>query len=171
MGDLRCLDDTGDFATIKRYNRPALLTLQAKDHRQTVLLSGVNDDGTVTLVGGDGTRDVDRQRLLKLWTGRFKVIWRSDAGVALIQPGSVGGAVVWLRKRLMQIDGKNPDSQVGKPSPVYDDALGQRLKAFQKSHGLKADGIAGPRTQMMLNGAVPSPGAPSLKPAKPSEKK
>ncbi|AWN17314.1 ExeA family protein [Salinisphaera sp. LB1] len=171
VGDLRCLDDTGDFATIKRYNRPALLTLQEKDHRQTVLLSRINDDGTVTLVGGEGTRDVDRQLLLKLWTGRFRVIWRSDAGVGLIQPGSVGSAVVWLRKRLMQIDGKHPDSQVGPPSPVYDDALGKRLKAFQKSHGLKPDGIAGPRTQMMLNGAVPSPGAPSLTPTKSSDKK
>lgn len=171
VGDLRCLDDTGDFATVKRYNRPALLILQQHNHRQTVLLNAINDDGTVTLVGGDGTRDVDRERLRKLWTGRFKVIWRSDAGVALIQPGSVGSAVVWLRKRLLQIDGKNADNQVGKPSPVYDAALGQRLKAFQESHGLKADGIAGPRTQMMLNGAVPSPGAPSLIPAKSSEKK
>ncbi|KEZ79022.1 ExeA family protein [Salinisphaera hydrothermalis] len=171
VGDLRCLDDTGDFATVRRYNRPALLILNEKNHHQTVLLSGVNKDGTVTLVGGDGTRDVDRDRLLKLWTGRFEVVWRSDAGVALIQPGSVGNAVVWLRKRLMQIDGKNPDNQVGKPSPVYDDALGKRLKAFQKSHNLKPDGIAGPRTQMMLNGAVPSPGAPSLTPVKPSEKK
>lgn len=170
IGNLRCLDDTGEFATLKRYNRPALLTLQEKNHRQTVLLNALNNDGTATLVGGKGTRDVKRQRLLKLWTGRFKVVWRSDAGVKLIEPGSVGSAVVWLRKRLMQIDGKNSDNQAASLSSVYDEALGQRLKAFQKSHGLKADGIAGPRTQMMLNGAVPSPGVPSLRPVKHSEK-
>lgn len=172
VGDLRCLADTGDFATLKRYNRPALLVLEQDDKRQTVLLNGINEDsGTVTLVGGDGTRDVDGKRLRDLWTGRFRVIWRSDAGVRLIRPGSVGSAVVWLRTRLMQIDGKNPDQQVGKPSPIYDDALGKRLKAFQKSHDLDADGIAGPRTQMMLNGAVPSPGSPSLITQKPPNQK
>lgn len=170
-GDLRCLDDTGDFATLKRYDRPALLMLKEKNQRQTVLLSGVNDNGTVTLVGANATRDVDRQRLLKRWTGRFEVIWRSDAGVKLIQPGSIGSAVVWLRKRFMHIDERNPDKQMGKLSPIYDEALGQRLKTFQKSHGLKADGIAGPRTQIILNGAVPSPGAPSLTPVKHSETK
>ncbi|HET7315522.1 AAA family ATPase [Salinisphaera sp.] len=171
VGDMRCLDDSGDFTTIKRYNRPALLVLEHDDHHQTVLLDAINDDGTVTLIGGDGARKVDQQRLLDLWTGRFKMIWRSDAGVKLIQPGSIGSAVVWLRKRLMRIEGKNPDQQVGKPSPVYDRALGERLRAFQKSHGLEADGIAGPRTQIILNGAVPSPGAPSLTPDKSSEKK
>lgn len=162
VGDLRCLDDTGDVDTIKHYNRPALLILKHDGHQQTVLLTAINDNDTVTLAGGDGTRDLDRQRLHKAWTGRFKMIWRSNIDVNLIQPGSVGDAVVWLRKRLLQIDGKDPEHQVGKPSPVYDHKLGERLKAFQKSHGLDPDGLAGPRTQMMLNGAVASPGAPSL---------
>lgn len=162
VGDLRCLADSGDLKVLERYNRPALLMLERDGRQQTVLLSAVNDK-TVTLVGGQGTRDVARSRLLDAWTGRFEVVWRSDSGVRLIQPGSVGNAVVWLRKRLLQVDGKNPHSQLGKLSPVYDDKLGERLKAFQKSHGLEADGLAGPRTQMMLNGAVPSPGAPSLR--------
>lgn len=171
VGDLRCLEDTGDYATLKRYNRPALLILKHDDHGQTVLLNAINPDGTVTLVGGDGTRDVDHKRLRQVWTGRFKMLWRSHSGVKLIRPGSVGNAVVWLRKRLMQTDGKNPDHHVGKPSPVYDRALGKRLKAFQKAQGLAADGLAGPRTQMLLNSAATSPGTPSLMSAKSSEKK
>ncbi|WP_423824121.1 AAA family ATPase [Salinisphaera sp. SPP-AMP-43] len=162
VGDLRCLADHGDLKVLERYNRPALLMLDRDGQSQTVLLSAVNDK-TVTLVGSQGTRDVARSRLLKSWTGRFEVVWRSDSGVRLIQPGSVGNAVVWLRKRLLQIDGQNPHSQLGKLSPVYDNALGERLRAFQKSHGLEADGLAGPRTQMMLNGAVLSPGSPSLR--------
>lgn len=161
VGDLRCLADNGDFSTVERYNRPALLVLERDDRAQTVLLSSVKGD-TATLVGSEGTREISRARLLELWTGRFQVVWRSDAGVGLIQPGAVGDAVVWLRRRLLQIQGKNPDTQVGRPSPVYDDALEKRLKAFQRAHGLKPDGMAGPRTQMMLNGAVASPGAPSL---------
>ena len=70
----------------------------------------------------------------------------------------------WLRKRLDRIDGQNPETRLGPASPVYDDALERRLRAFQTANGLKVDGIAGPRTQMMLNGAVPSPGSPALTP-------
>lgn len=161
VGDLRCLSDSGDFQTVERYNRPALLVLKRDEGKQTVLLSAV-EDNVLTLVGSEGTRKISRDRLLSLWTGQFQIVWRSDASVGLIQPGGVGDAVVWLRRRLMQIDGENPDAEVGRPSPVYDDALEKRLKAFQRAHDLDADGMAGPRTQMMLNGAVASPGAPSL---------
>lgn len=161
VGDLRCLADKANLATLERYNRPALLVLDRDGGRQTVLLSALEDD-TATLVGAEGTREIKRTRLSKLWTGRFEIIWRSDSRVGLIQPGAVGDAVVWLRRRLLQIDGKNPDAQVGQPSPVYDAELKQRLTTFQSAHALDADGMAGPRTQIMLNGAVPSPGSPSL---------
>lgn len=161
VGDLRCLDDKGDLERLRRYNRPALLTLAHDDKKQTVLLSALGKN-KATLVGGDGTRDVTLDALKAHWTGRFRMVWRADAGVRLIRPGSVGNAVVWLRDRLDRIDGHNPDARAGKSSPVYDHALGNRLKQFQKSHGLTADGIAGPRTQMMLNGSIASPGTPAL---------
>lgn len=101
IGDLRCLADRGNLATLERYNRPALLVIQHGTGLQTVLLSAINKkQKTVTLVGGQGARNVDIQLLKSVWTGRFEMIWRADAGVRLIRPGSVGSAVVWLRKRL-----------------------------------------------------------------------
>lgn len=162
VGDLRCLADRGSFSMIERYNRPALLVLQRGDHRQTVLLSAINGD-MITLVGGNATHQVSRAKLLKHWTGRFEIVWRADSGVRLIEPGAVGNDVVWLRRRLVQTDGKNPDTKLGPQSPVYDDALEVRLKHFQLAHGLRPDGMAGPRTQIMLNDAVSSPGSPRLK--------
>ena len=162
VGDLRCLTDRGSFSMLARFNRPALLTLQRGDKRQTVLLSSI-DGNQVTLMGSNGTHQVPRTRLLKVWNGEFQVVWRSDSGVGLIQPGSVGDAVVWLRRRLAKVDGKHPAARPGPASSIYDDALQARLKQFQQVHGLKADGMAGPRTQMMLNGAVLSPGSPALK--------
>lgn len=163
IGDLRCLADTGDFSIIKRYNRPALLTIQRDGRTHKVLLSSL-EEGDATLVGSDGTRRISQAALKQLWTGEFEVVWRADSGVGLIQPGAVGSAVVWLRKRLDRIDGQNPETRLGPASPVYDDALERRLRAFQTANDLKVDGIAGPRTQMMLNGAVPSPGSPALIP-------
>lgn len=163
IGDLRCLADRGSFAMVERYNRPALLTIRHAGNTRKVLLSAL-DDQHATLVGANGTRRIERTALADLWNGKFEVVWRADSGVGLIQPGAVGSGVKWLRNRLDRIDGKNPEAQLGPPSPIYDDALEQRLKAFQSAHGLEADGMAGPRTQMMLNGAVPSPGSPALKP-------
>ncbi|MES1925484.1 AAA family ATPase [Salinisphaera sp. T31B1] len=163
VGDLRCLADRGSFAMVERYNRPALLTVQREGRRQKVLLSALDGDDA-TLVGSNGTRRISRSDLARVWTGQFEVIWRSDSGVSLIQPGAVGDAVVWLRRRLARAAGQNLDTQLGPPSPIYDDALAARLKAFQLKRGLEPDGMAGPRTQMMLNGAVPSPGSPALKP-------
>ncbi|GAB3685652.1 ExeA family protein [Salinisphaera aquimarina] len=162
VGDLRCLSDRGSFAMVERYNRPALFTIQRDGKRQKVLLSSLDKD-SATLVGGDGTRRVPRAELARLWTGQFEVVWRSDSGVSLIQPGAVGDAVVWLRRRLARADGKNPNTDLGPPSPVYDDRLEAELKHFQLVHGLEPDGMAGPRTQMMLNGAVATPGSPALK--------
>ena len=161
VGDLRRLSDSGSFAMVERYNRPALLTLQREGRRQTVLLSAL-DETHATLVGANGTRRVDRRELAGMWTGDFRIIWRSDSGVGLIQPGAVGDAVVWLRQRLARASGRNPAAELGPPSPVYDDELQAELEAFQLSKGLRADGMAGPRTQIMLNGAVPSPGSPAL---------
>lgn len=169
VGDLRCLADTGTLKTLRLYNRPALIEIKNGDQNQTVLLSALAKN-QATLVGGNGTRDVSLAGLRARWDGRFRVIWRARTSVRLIRPGSVGSAVVWLRQQLDQIDGKNPATQIGKPSPVYDDALGKRLEQFQRTHGLDADGLAGPRTQMMLNGALPSPGTPSLAPAAAKDK-
>lgn len=163
VGDLRCLADSGNFGMIERYNRPALLTIRHEERTHKVLLSSL-DGPNATLVGADGTRRISRAALSRIWNGRFEVVWRADSGVSLIQPGAVGSAVVWLRKRLDRIDGQNPETQLGPASPVYDKALERRLRAFQSANGLEADGMAGPRTQMMLNGAVPSPGSPALKP-------
>ena len=162
VGDLRCLDDAPDLDVVARYNRPALIDLDVNDGTQTVLLTAL-DDAKATIVGSDGTRDIDRGRLESHWAGRARIVWRADAGVRLIRPGSVGSAVVWLRNRLDRIDGQNPEARAGKPSPVYDAALGKRLREFQAASGLDDDGLAGPRTQMMLNGSVATPGTPSLR--------
>jgi len=161
VGDLRCLSDSASFAMVERYNRPALLTLQLDGRRRVVLLSSL-DDGQATLVGADGTRRVPQSQLARAWTGQFEMIWRVDSGVGLVQPGAVGDAVAWLRRRLARAAGRNPEAQLGPQSPVYDDALEEQLKAFQLRHGLEPDGMAGPRTQIMLNGAVTTPGTPAL---------
>lgn len=169
VGDLRCLQGKTDFDTIKAYNQPVLLTLRRDGQKQIVLLYQMIDDDTAVLVGNDDTRKVALDKLLDAWTGQYQMIWRSAANSSLITPGSRGDAVVWLRKILADIesDGDSKEQKKhDKLSPTFDKKLERQLKAFQKSHGLATDGIVGPRTQIMLNAALPSDGMPNLFSAK-----
>lgn len=168
VGDLRCFSGHGTLAVLGRFNRPALLLLEHDGRRQHVMLSQLDKD-SATLIGAEDIRRIDRERLERLWTGAFQMIWRADAGVLYIRSGTIGGSVVWLRRRLTAAQGKNPDVQLGPESPIFDPELESRLRNFQLLNGLKPDGIAGPRTQILLNGASPDPGTPTLQP-KPVEK-
>ncbi|UVO51419.1 L,D-transpeptidase family protein [Sphingomonas sp. SUN019] len=58
----------------------------------------------------------------------------------LLKPGATGDRVALLRQRLGLDDGN-----------AFDDALAARVRRFQASHGLPADGIAGARTIAALN--------------------
>lgn len=64
----------------------------------------------------------------------------------LFKPGQRHGDVKALRARLDVAY----DSERG-PESYYDDALAAAVMAFQKQHGLKADGIIGPKTLALLN--------------------
>lgn len=162
IGDLRCvIIDEGTLKDLIRFNRPALLELAFEQGQRDVLLVGL-DKKHATLVFGDGTRRVTREQLKSLWTGEARLIWRQPIDVRNVRPGSVGGAVVWVRRQLARWRGVNLGHTPGKPSPVYDEALAETIRAFQRQHGLTVDGIVGPRTMIALNGSDPAPGTPVL---------
>ena len=49
--------------------------------------------------------------------------------------------------------------KVADPRLVFDDLLRARVMSFQRSRGLKPDGIVGPQTIIHLDNAVPEPPA------------
>jgi murein L,D-transpeptidase YcbB/YkuD len=57
--------------------------------------------------------------------------------------------VLWVRKRLDQIEGRLSDATVA--SPNYDAALKRRIADFQQKQGLGSDGVAGELTLLMLD--------------------
>lgn len=68
---------------------------------------------------------------------------------ALLKKGVVSGRVVELRRRL----GASGDLESGnvKERDLFDERLERAVTAFQRRHGLKADGIVGPDTLDALN--------------------
>jgi general secretion pathway protein A len=71
---------------------------------------------------------------------------------ALIGPGSRGEAVRWLRQQLALAAGQPVPERL---DDRFDAALAEQLRAFQREHGLRPDGLAGPRTLAALNRLAP----------------
>ena len=75
------------------------------------------------------------------------------------RPGGRGKDIEWLRQRLAAIDGKPlPTTR----ADVYDDALRERVIAFQRSRSLVPDGIAGEETLTHLSTALRDSTVPVL---------
>jgi general secretion pathway protein A len=143
---LRCLHKQGNLNSLKAHNRPAVLKL-------------VNNNGqirhiTVTSIRGESASvfssndeyTVRLSDLDKYWFGQFILLWhKPEHYSSAIMPGDSGNIVSWLNT---QFTDEMSESKAG---DTYDDALIERVKAFQSEHGLVADGIVGPVTIIHLN--------------------
>lgn len=143
---LHCLRERAGWNELLGYNRPALLTLVTDAGVEaSIALVGLRGDNAVVATA-EGERQVPIRELEAYWSGEFVMLWRPPLdGVALIATGSRPGALEWLQRALARADGQREGAM------VFDLALTQRLRNFQKLRGLQADGIAGPRTLIHLN--------------------
>jgi len=159
---LRCLRNRGDWSRLLEIDRPMILRLKQGKLYRHLLLKLVDGEHLVVDTGQTEAL-VTRSRLASYWDGEFVLLWRPHGGEAVIGEGSSGEPVTWLRRRLQMADDK-VSSPTGNPDR-FDDGLKARLKAFQRSHGLEEDGVAGQETLIYLNNLSLPPGTPSLRPA------
>lgn len=134
-----------DFLAI---NRPAVLTLTSPT-RHTVYASVINIEGnSATLLADGGEQTISLDELGALWTGEYVIIWRRpvlfDGAIRL---GDSGPMVDWLAAQFANLDGqKTPLAQ-----NTFNKMLDHRVKLFQRSHGIKDDGVVGVQTFLRLN--------------------
>jgi hypothetical protein len=67
--------------------------------------------------------------------------------------------VDWLRERLARAEGAGRPVERGRP---YDDALRQRVVAFQQARSLEPDGLVGRETAILLQRTERGPDVPRL---------
>lgn len=161
IGELRCVRIHATFEELVDFNRPALLEFAFEQGTRTVLLADL-ENGYGTLVLGNDTRRVPRGQIKQLWTGQARLIWRQPIDVRSVQPGFVGGAVIWIRRQIARVRGTDLSQHPGGPSLVYGQTLERKVRTFQRRHGLAVDGIVGPRTMIAFNSVNPAPGTPVL---------
>jgi murein L,D-transpeptidase YcbB/YkuD len=75
--------------------------------------------------------------------------WPLVSSGALLKKGVASRRVLELRRRLAASG--DLDTGYGKEADIFDEGLERAVNAFQRSHGLKADGIVGPDTLDALN--------------------
>src|SRR3989454_2118705 len=146
-------------AELRAIGLPALLELDGAQEPSVLLLRRIAGD-TVTLVDGTGTElryqldELDS----KLVRAEAWVLWRNldqlpVNGARPMTPATVLTVALRLH-RLGHLTMPLPD--------LYDARLAEAVRAFQRSTGLAADGIVGPRTTLALSRVVAGAVAPSI---------
>ena len=160
-----CYFQRGSWNGIRQLDRPVVLTLtdsQGQTH-QPLLVSLDDDVAELSLGGTPMTFPVDE--VSDLWFGQFLLIWRPPGGTPVaISPGMQSENVRWLRQSLAALDSNYQPQPAD--SDVFDDALQQQLIAFQRQHRLEADGLAGQKTQIIINSLLAVDGTPRLSAAR-----
>lgn len=140
LSGLRCLHKQGNWRSLLRIDRPAILTLFNEDGEQIyVALLKIDGDQAVVAHSGEQFRttldEIDRY-----WLGEYSVVWSLPPYKSgIIAPGQLDEES-WLLEGLKEI---NPKLE-GMP-------LDQQVKEFQRSVGLVPDGIAGSMTIIQMN--------------------
>ncbi|TXH04159.1 MAG: AAA family ATPase [Nevskiaceae bacterium] len=159
---LECFKDSGKWTDLGTYNRPAILTLQSTDSAMHHVLLRSLDTNYATLDTAMGPQRYPLEELDRLWTGEYLLLWQRDVDDNAIGPDSRGASVLWLRRRLAQLDGQPP------PQPLYgfyDAGLRDQVLRFQKQHGLEASGVV--RTHTLIALGNERAGTPTLSGASP----
>ncbi|MEA1048283.1 AAA family ATPase [Lamprobacter modestohalophilus] len=156
---LECERSRERWSDLRLFDRPAVLQLLIDGQERYALITGIDDEFAV-LQRGETLRRVPIAALDERWSGDVLMLWRLPPdGVRMIGPGTSGDAVLWLREQLAAL----PDASLtDTSSPRYDANLRAVVREFQAGRGLAVDGIAGPRTLILLNNALADSEIPRL---------
>jgi general secretion pathway protein A len=157
---LYCLEARGAMTNLRQIDKPVVLVFRngGGDKKLYAALTALQGD-KATLATGRDVRTIDVRQVEQTWTGEYLLIWRGPPKLdKSLKPGSRGPLVAWLDKQLAVVQGR--PARVG-PDQVYDEEIMKEVKELQRTTGLEADGIVGPKTVMQIT-AIAGKGGPVL---------
>lgn len=140
------MTQTDVFDDIVELGRPVLLDMVSPDRfSATTLLMGF--DGIEALVWSDlGLVRLTAGELASSWSGGYRYLWRAPEGWdGALSVGSLGSPVTSVANMFATLDGREL-----RPQAVFSELLAERVRLFQESEGLVADGVVGEKTLLRL---------------------
>ena len=140
LNGLACLHKQGNWRSLLRIDRPAVLTL-FNDDGQKIHLALLKIEGDRAFVSHGGERfETTLDEVDRFWLGEYSVIWKLPPYKSgIVRPGQLPEGK-WLETGLNQI---NPQFKSL--------SLQEQLIEFQRTMGLVPDGIAGSMTLIQMN--------------------
>lgn len=133
------------------YDRPLLLDMITPERFSAgVLLLGIEDRAAWVLTdrGRQRIEQVSLAEIGPLWTGAYRFLWHPPAGFErALALGDRDAAVAEIARLFARLDGQ----QQALAGQKFTAALQQRVRIFQKEHGLEDDGVVGRQTLLKLN--------------------
>ena len=149
---LACLTKMGSLGSIKHLGVPVILKLFTEGGGEKYLvLKTLDNSGATVLLNGEEVK-LDISDLDLYWRGHFSLLWKKPPSYhGPLQPGAIAPLSKWLSYQL-DIWEKKPNPEMGRST--YDDALVERVKAFQRYVGEIDDGVVGTSTLIQLSRRV-----------------
>ncbi|MFT5174898.1 MAG: type II secretory pathway predicted ATPase ExeA [Gammaproteobacteria bacterium] len=159
---LKCLNGKGGWKTLQRYDRPAIVKLRSHAGKFSyAVVRGVGSSSVLFENGSDGVVAMNIGDITALWTGEFVLLWAPPAGLAttVFSPGMRNQQIGRLRDLFAEALGHyvQPTEEL-----LFDKKLGVQVREFQRTHGLRIDGIVGAQTLIRLNSVNRSVQVPRL---------
>ncbi len=156
---LACERSTGRWSDLRRFDRPVALKLRLPGKDPGFVVVGRLDEEHALLHQNGAAMRVPIAELDERWSGDYLLLWRPPPyGGRIIGERSSADAVGWLRERIALL----PDSDLTVDPARYDADVLAAVRRFQTAQGLAADGIAGPRTLIVLSNVLADLDVPRL---------
>lgn len=143
---LGCLHKHGNWRSLFKLDRPAVLTLVSEEGLPfyAALLSVKDEMATISFRGKSHLLPLSD--LDKYWLGEYSIVWKLPPyKLSKANQGASQDESAWLASQFMRLE--SPTTDEG----VLIEPIEARIKRFQSELGLEPDGIAGTLTLIELN--------------------
>ena len=128
-------------------NRPVLLEMVTKDKFAAAALVLAFGDATALTWTRQGILEVPLGELADSWTGGVQYLWQAPQGwIGSVGLGNTSPVVNVIAQMFATLDGMAAPNVAS-----FGPALEARVRLFQESEGIAADGVVGEQTILRLN--------------------
>ena len=146
---VRCVSARAEtWQELQALRHPLVLYLVSSQHQALAAVVIAMEADVAVLATGNGVEKVDLAALAPLWRGNYRYFWQAPTAFErVLGPGDKGAAVAEVAELFAVLDAQAQPLTTDR----YSSRLEQRVRLFQRTHGLNDDGLVGEQTLRQLN--------------------